>query len=195
MIGSGYPHRSGGLHRIHLLPRVLDAELVVEYGASGSRGDLVCDGVVDGGGAMQGKFEKHCFVNGLCSEVPVEASSIVAELSEPTSLEAREAVHSVVHELLATLSPTMHSKVPPFLGNPATGAVNNVVSEDCIEFVENASLLKPTILLTRDYLARFLFWCMLLGHYLRGLEYRMELIELSSTRSPEDNGGGDEEVI
>ncbi|XP_039046302.1 uncharacterized protein LOC120186456 [Hibiscus syriacus] len=121
----------------------------------------------------------------------------VAELSEPTSLEAREAVYSVVHELLATLSPTMHYKVPPFSGNPATGALNNVVSEDCTELVENASLqLQPTILLTRDYLACVLFWCKLLGHYLRGLEYRMELIELlSSTSSPEDNGGRDEEVI
>ncbi|GMJ09793.1 hypothetical protein HRI_004648500 [Hibiscus trionum] len=121
----------------------------------------------------------------------------VAELSEPTSSEVKEAIHSVVHELLATLSPMMHSKVPPLSGNPATGMVNNVVTEDCTELVENTSLqLQPIISLTRDYLARFLFWCMLLGHYLRGLEYRMELIELlSSTSSPENNDCGDEQVI
>ncbi|KAK8474618.1 hypothetical protein V6N12_046850 [Hibiscus sabdariffa] len=123
----------------------------------------------------------------------------VAELSEPASPEVKEAIHSVVHELLATLSPMMHSnsKVPPLSGKPTTGMVNNVVTGDCTELVENTSLqLQPNISLTRDYLARFLFWCMLLGHYLRGLEYRMELIELlSSTSSPEDSNRGDEQVI
>ncbi|EOX98403.1 MAR-binding filament-like protein 1 isoform 2 [Theobroma cacao] len=90
----------------------------------------------------------------------------VAELSEPTSPELKETIHSVVHGLLATLSPRMHSKFQPFIS------------------------------LTRDYLARLLFWCLLLGHYLRGLEYRMELMELLSlTSSPGNNGCGDEQVV
>ncbi|OMO73950.1 hypothetical protein CCACVL1_17053 [Corchorus capsularis] len=120
----------------------------------------------------------------------------VAELSEPTSAELKEIIHSVVHGLLATLSPRMHSKVPPSSENTATGTVN-IGSEDCAELVENTSLqFQPFISLTRDYLARLLFWCMLLGHYLRGLEYRMELMELLSlTSSPENNGCGDERVV
>ncbi|CAB4290618.1 unnamed protein product [Prunus armeniaca] len=104
----------------------------------------------------------------------------VAELSEPTSPELKEIIHSVIHGLLATLSPKMHSKAPPLSDNASTGVLN-VGSEDCAELVENTSLqFQPLISLTRDYLARLLFWCMLLGHYLKGLEYRMELTELLS---------------
>ncbi|KAJ0077086.1 hypothetical protein Patl1_35296 [Pistacia atlantica] len=114
---------------------------------------------------------------------------------EPTSPELKETIHSVVHGLLATLSPKMHSKAPPSLENTTTGAVN-IGSEDCAELVENTSLqFQPHILLTRDYLARLLFWCMLLGHYLRGLEYRMELMQLLSlTIDAENNVCGDGQV-
>ncbi|TYI95615.1 hypothetical protein E1A91_D01G009800v1 [Gossypium mustelinum] len=137
--------------------------------------------------------EKNDLLNYLRSLQPDK----VAELSEPTSPELKETIHSVVHNLLTTLSPKMHSKIPPLLANTATGTVNNIEIEGCTELVENTSLqLQPIISLTRDYLARLLFWCMLLGHYLKGLEYRMELIQLlSSTSKPKDNGHGDEQVI
>ncbi|KAJ4876816.1 Uncharacterized protein Rs2_41834 [Raphanus sativus] len=102
----------------------------------------------------------------------------VAELSEPAAPEVKETIHSVVHGLLATLSPKMHSKLPASEA-PPTETVNAKGDEDCAELVENTSLhYQPLISLTRDYLARLLFWCMLLGHYLRGLEYRMELMEV-----------------
>lgn len=102
----------------------------------------------------------------------------VAELSEPASPQLKDAIRSVVHGLLATLSPKMHSKAPPLSENAATGTVN-VRNEDFAELIENTSLhFQPLISSERDYLARLLFWCMLLGHYLRGLEYRMELTEL-----------------
>nr|KJB32296.1 hypothetical protein B456_005G234100 [Gossypium raimondii] len=117
----------------------------------------------------------------------------VVELSEPSSPELKETIHSVVHGLLATLSPRMHSKVP-LSENTATGTVN-IGSENCSELVEDTSLqLQPLISLTRDYLARLLFWCMLLGHYLRGLEYRQELMELLSLTSSVNNNdcGGDQ---
>ncbi|KAF7811048.1 seed maturation protein PM23 [Senna tora] len=104
----------------------------------------------------------------------------VAELSESTSSELKNTIHSVVHGLLATLSPKMHSKASTMSENASAGTVN-AGTEDCAEFVENTSLqFQPVISLTRDYLARLLFWCMLLGHYLRGLEYRVELMELLS---------------
>jgi len=82
----------------------------------------------------------------------------VAELSEPTSSEVKETIHSVVHGLLATLSPRMHSKAPPPSEKNASGTVN-VGNEDCAELIENTSLnFQPMISLTRDYLARLLFW-------------------------------------
>ncbi|PPS19106.1 hypothetical protein GOBAR_AA01416 [Gossypium barbadense] len=118
--------------------------------------------------------EKNDLLNYLRSLQPDK----VAELSEPTYPELKETIHSVVHNLLTTLSPKMHSKTPPLSENTATGT------------------LQPIISLTRVYLACLLFWCMLLGHYLEGLEYRMELIELlSSTSKAKDNGLGDEQVI
>lgn len=119
----------------------------------------------------------------------------VAELSEPTSPEVKKTIHSVVHGLLATLSPKMHSKAPPLSDKNASGALN-IQNEDCAELIENTSLnFQPIISLTRDYLARLLFWCMLLGHYLRGLEYRTQLMELL-TISPtsEDDANGREQV-
>ncbi|KAL6517467.1 hypothetical protein OROMI_033168 [Orobanche minor] len=105
----------------------------------------------------------------------------VAELSEPTLPELKDTIHSVVHGLLATLSPKMHSKGPDLVDNSTAGTVDVETEGDCIDLVENTSLqFQPLISLPRDYLARLLFWCMLLGHYLRGLEYRLELVELLS---------------
>ncbi|XP_074286252.1 uncharacterized protein LOC141611574 [Silene latifolia] len=104
----------------------------------------------------------------------------VAELSEPTSPEVKETIHSVVHGLLATLSPKMHSKAPPLSEKNAAGSLNSG-SQDSAELTENTSLnFQPVISLTRDYLARLLFWSMLLGHYIRGLEYRTQLTGLLS---------------
>lgn len=84
--------------------------------------------------------------------------SQVAELSEPTCSGVQEAMHSVVHGLLATLAPKMHSKAPPPSEN-ATGATLNFGKDDCAELVENTSLhFQPLISVPRDYLARLLFW-------------------------------------
>ncbi|XP_057788184.1 uncharacterized protein LOC131005302 [Salvia miltiorrhiza] len=105
----------------------------------------------------------------------------VAELSEPTSPELKDTMHSVVHGLLATLSPKMHSKGPDLGNNSSIGTIDSEIEGDRIDLVENTSLqFQPLISLPRDYLARLLFWCMLLGHYLRGLEYRLQLMELLS---------------
>ncbi|XP_058769499.1 uncharacterized protein LOC131643325 [Vicia villosa] len=120
----------------------------------------------------------------------------VAQLSEFTSPELRDIILSVVHGLLATLSPKMHSK-PSTTSENATVGTANEGSEDCAEVVENSSLqFQPFISLTRDYLARLLFWCMLLGHYLRGLEYRMDLTELLSlTNDGENDVSGNEQIV
>ncbi|KAG9141067.1 hypothetical protein Leryth_012649 [Lithospermum erythrorhizon] len=117
----------------------------------------------------------------------------VVELSEPTSAELKETIHSVVHGLLATLSPRMHSSTPNLSEDTSSGTMSSGVEEDCSDLVEDTSLsFQPLISLTRDYLARLLFWCMLLGHYLRGLEYRSELTELLSLpfSSVDDSSSG-----
>ncbi|KAM3272448.1 hypothetical protein ACQJBY_042536 [Aegilops geniculata] len=104
----------------------------------------------------------------------------VIELSEPSCPGVQEAIHSVVHGLLATLSPKMHAKPPPPPENMAGGTLNyGNGDDDRAELVEDVSLpFQPLISIPRDHLARLLFWCMLLGHYIRGLERRLELSQL-----------------
>lgn len=86
----------------------------------------------------------------------------VAQLSEFTSPELKDIILSVVHGLLATLSPKMHSK-PSTSSENATVGKTNAGNEDCAEVVENSSLqFQPFISLTRDYLARLLFWSVIL---------------------------------
>ncbi|KAK3150023.1 hypothetical protein QOZ80_3AG0226540 [Eleusine coracana subsp. coracana] len=138
--------------------------------------------------------EKNDLLDYLRSLTPEK----VAELSESSCPGVQEAIHSVVHGLLATLSPKIHSKAPPPIENTAGGALNlGGEDDDCAELVENASLpFQPLISVPRDYLARLLFWCMLLGHYIRGLEYRLELTQL--LRMSSDVGSfasGDDHVI
>lgn len=69
-----------------------------------------------------------------------------------------ETIHSVVHGLLATLSPKIHS-VPSLQSDSTIGGTLNVGKDDCAELVENNSLqFQPLISVPRDYLARLLFW-------------------------------------
>ncbi|XP_039117009.1 uncharacterized protein LOC120252876 [Dioscorea cayenensis subsp. rotundata] len=103
----------------------------------------------------------------------------VVELSEPTCPGLQESINSVAHGLLATLSPKIHTKAPLQSENTTSTSTLNIGKDDCPELVENTSLqFQPLISISRDYLARLLFWCMLLGHYLRGLEYRLELVQI-----------------
>ncbi|PWZ24844.1 hypothetical protein Zm00014a_024930 [Zea mays] len=138
--------------------------------------------------------EKNDLLDYLRSLTPEK----VAELSESSCPGVQEAIHSVVHGLLATLSPKIHSKVPPPLDNTSGGVLNlGGEDDDCAELVENASLpFQPLISVPRDYLARLLFWCMLLGHYIRGLEYRLELAQLLRISSDVGSfSGGDDHVV
>ena len=80
----------------------------------------------------------------------------MAELSEPTSADLKETIHSVVHGLLATLSPKMHSQAPHISESTSIGTTNMGIGNDV---VENTSIqFQPLISLSRDYLARLLFW-------------------------------------
>ncbi|TVU46180.1 hypothetical protein EJB05_05699 [Eragrostis curvula] len=138
--------------------------------------------------------EKNDLLDYLRSLTPEK----VAELSESSCPGVQEAIYSVVHGLLATLSPKIHSRAPPPIDSAAGGALNlGGQDDDCTELVENASLpFQPLISVPRDYLARLLFWCMLLGHYIRGLEYRLELTQLLRISSDVGSfASGDDHVV
>ena len=82
----------------------------------------------------------------------------MAELSEPTSADLKETIQSVVHGLLATLSPKMQSQAP-FISSETT----SIGTANDNDVVENTSIqFQPLVSLSRDYLARLLFW---LAHF------------------------------
>ncbi|GAB2299868.1 hypothetical protein Dimus_033919 [Dionaea muscipula] len=91
-------------------------------------------------------------------------SEMVSELSRPSSLEVKEVIHQLVENTLQRFFKDIPSEL---MEDRMTGNMEdhqNGVGED-----------GQTISTSRDYLAKLLFWCMLLGHHLRGLENRLHL--------------------
>ncbi|KDP45425.1 hypothetical protein JCGZ_09674 [Jatropha curcas] len=87
---------------------------------------------------------------------------MVSELSRPSSVEVGDIIHQLVQNILRRF----------FKDDPSNfmddSAVTNPESHKDGEFCD-------TMGTSRDYLAKLLFWCMLLGHHLRGLENRLHL--------------------
>ncbi|CAI9109484.1 OLC1v1009309C1 [Oldenlandia corymbosa var. corymbosa] len=91
---------------------------------------------------------------------------VAGEMPEPICPVVKEAVNAVVYALFAILSPEVYP-------DPTTQSISE--------------LNQRQIFLTRDYLARVMIWCMLLGHYIRGFEFRLELSELLGSSSSGDD--------
>ncbi|KAL5720351.1 hypothetical protein ACHQM5_008467 [Ranunculus cassubicifolius] len=92
-------------------------------------------------------------------------TDMVNELSRPSSLEVEEIINELVQNVLQRLF--KDSSASGFLADPIIGKVE--------EFPDSAVELCDTINTSRDYLAKLLFWCMLLGHHLKSLENRLHL--------------------
>ncbi|GLU11193.1 hypothetical protein SLE2022_279530 [Rubroshorea leprosula] len=92
-------------------------------------------------------------------------ADMVTELSQPSSLEVEEIIHQLVQNILPRF---FKDKVNSnFRGETVTENTGNHQDADDEKL--------GTIGTSRDYLARLLFWCMLMGHHLRGLENRLHL--------------------
>ncbi|KAF5457209.1 hypothetical protein F2P56_021325 [Juglans regia] len=78
---------------------------------------------------------------------------MVNELSRPSSLEVEEIIQQLVQNVLSRFFKEERTE-------------NHPDGDD--EFSDSTGA-------SRDYLAKLLFWCMLLGHHLRGLENRLHL--------------------
>ncbi|GMI86919.1 hypothetical protein like AT5G14970 [Hibiscus trionum] len=87
--------------------------------------------------------------------------NMVMELSRPSSVQVEEIIHQLVQNILQRLFKNKHMR--------DLGIVNKENHQDTSD--ENSG----TVGTSRDYLAKLLFWCMLLGHHLRGLENRLHL--------------------
>ncbi|KAG6719850.1 hypothetical protein I3842_03G027700 [Carya illinoinensis] len=90
---------------------------------------------------------------------------MVTELSRPSSLEVEEIIQQLVQNVLRTFF--KEERTPDFMGGPINGSTEN--------HPNGGDEFSGTIGTSRDYLAKLLFWCMLLGHHLRGLENRLHL--------------------
>ncbi|XP_044465256.1 uncharacterized protein LOC123195545 [Mangifera indica] len=90
---------------------------------------------------------------------------MVKELSQPSSVEVEEIIHQLVQNIMQRFvkDDTTSNFIVDFI------AVNTENKQDGLD--ENCY----TVGTSRDYLAKLLFWCMLLGHHLRGLENRLHL--------------------
>lgn len=114
--------------------------------------------------------EKNDLLDYLRSLAPEK----VAELSQPTSSEVEDVIQHVIDELLDNPSTKLQHKGSPFESQTSSfsGSWEGNFTHKC-----SSSRLQSQAAVTvnRDHLARLLFWCMLLGHHMRGLEYRLEL--------------------
>ncbi|XP_068653164.1 uncharacterized protein [Aristolochia californica] len=91
---------------------------------------------------------------------------MVTELSRPSSSEVEEIIQQLVQNVIQKF----------FGGERSSGFLADLViekSESCSDNddIDSCAAIKTS----RDYLAKLLFWCMLLGHHMRSLEYRLHL--------------------
>ncbi|KAG7550687.1 hypothetical protein ISN45_Aa06g014490 [Arabidopsis thaliana x Arabidopsis arenosa] len=86
---------------------------------------------------------------------------MVTELSQLSSPEVEEIVNQLVQNVLERLFEDQTTS--NFMQNPG------------IRTTEGGDGTGRKVDTSRDYLAKLLFWCMLLGHHLRGLENRLHL--------------------
>lgn len=89
----------------------------------------------------------------------------VSELSRPSSEEVEELIRQVVNRCLQAITV---SELPT-----VTKCVECKIAKGAPE--QECKHSQSSFRTSRDYLARLLFWCMLFGHHLRALEYRLEL--------------------
>lgn len=90
---------------------------------------------------------------------------MVSELSRPSSVEVEDIIHQLVQNILRRF----------FKDEPSSNFMGNSALPNTENHKDGADEFCDTMGTSRDYLAKLLFWCMLLGHHLRGLENRLHL--------------------
>lgn len=93
--------------------------------------------------------------------------AMVVELSRPSSAEVEEIIQQLVHNI--------HLKC--FVDDSPKLLKDKDIRKHEFDsnFTEVYADQYDGLDTTRDYLAKLLFWCMLMGHHMRGLEYRLHL--------------------
>lgn len=112
----------------------------------------------------------------------------VAELSQPTSPDVEDVIQQVINGLLDSPLTKLQGKGPQ-CGNGTASTFKGWEKEGTQKFSTSPLQSQSAVSVNRDHLARLLFWCMLLGHHMRGLEYRLELSRTLSLSGDLDSGG------
>ncbi|KAF3796523.1 hypothetical protein EJ110_NYTH01580 [Nymphaea thermarum] len=108
-------------------------------------------------------IEKNGECNDLLDYLRSLEPEMVTELSRPSSPEVEEIIQQLVENILQRFFKDENSSD----SLEATEAMKSYVEEE----VRHGTSMGTS----RDYLAKLIFWCMLLGHHMRGLEYRLHL--------------------
>lgn len=90
---------------------------------------------------------------------------MVTEMSRPSSVEVEDIIHQLVQNILRRF----------FVDDASSDFMEQSVEGNIDYHPDNGDDTSDTVATSRDYLAKLLFWCMLLGHHLRGLENRLQL--------------------
>ncbi|XP_061365616.1 uncharacterized protein LOC133308896 [Gastrolobium bilobum] len=90
---------------------------------------------------------------------------MVTELSRPSSIEVEDIINQLVQNILRRF----------FVDDASSNFMEQSVAGNIDNHPERGDGFSDTVGTSRDYLAKLLFWCMLLGHHLRGLENRLHL--------------------
>ena len=113
---------------------------------------------------MQLEYDKGKW-NNLLEYLRSLDPDMVTELSRPSSLEVEDIIHQLVQNILRRF----------FVDDGSSSFMEQSVEGNVDNRAGSGDELSNTIATSRDYLAKLLFWCMLLGHHLRGLENRLHL--------------------
>ncbi|RDX71724.1 hypothetical protein CR513_48882 [Mucuna pruriens] len=113
---------------------------------------------------MQLEYDKGNW-NNLLEYLRSLDPDMVTELSRPSSVEVEDIIHQLVQNILGRF----------FVDDASSNFMEQSVEGNIDNHPDSVDELSNTVATSRDYLAKLLFWCMLLGHHLRGLENRLHL--------------------
>lgn len=92
-------------------------------------------------------------------------SEMITELSRPSSAEVEEVIHELSHNILVRICKE----------EIESDHESDLDLSSAQDYQELDNEIYDVFCTSRDYLAKLLFWCMLLGHHLKGLENRLHL--------------------
>ncbi|KAL1205951.1 hypothetical protein V5N11_018029 [Cardamine amara subsp. amara] len=136
--------------------------------------------------------EALSYIQHLQSELSTMKEELESQKKKALQIECKKGNKNDLLEYLRSLDPEMVTQLSQLSSPEVEEIVNQLVQNVLQKLFEDqttSNFMKDSVIRTkeggdgsgrkvdtsRDYLAKLLFWCMLLGHHLRGLENRLHL--------------------